>query len=182
MLDITISGKELYDEIREEFIHTNPCTIRLEHSLVSLSKWESKHRKPFLRSRNELTRDEMIDYVRCMTITQNVPQDIYYSLSDKQINEIFQYVDDPMTATWFSDNKTKSPPSREVITSEIIYYWMTSCDIDWKAEKWHLNRLLTLIRVCNAKNGNSGKMNKRDIMKQNREINAARRKMGRTSG
>lgn len=182
MLEIVIPGKELFDEVREEFIYTKACEIRLEHSLVSLSKWEAKHRKPFLSARNELTRDEMIDYIRCMTITQNVPEDAYYSLSDTQIKKVFEYVDEPMTATWFSNNKTQSSPSREVVTSEIIYYWMTAHEIDWKAEKWHLNRLLTLIRVCNAKNGNSGKMSKRDIMKQNQEINAARRKACKTSG
>lgn len=181
MLEITIPGKELYDEVREEFIYTNPCTIRLEHSLVSLSKWESKHQKAFLKVKDELSRDEMIDYIRCMTITQNVPYDVFYSISNDQIQEIFDYVDKPMTATWFSNNK-KTSPSRETITSEVIYYWMIGHGIDWKAEKWHLNRLLTLIRVCNAKNGTSGKMNSKEIMKQNREINAARRKAMHTSG
>lgn len=182
MLEIVIPGKELYDEVKEEFVYTKSCEIRLEHSLVSLSKWEAKHKKPFLSEKNGLSRDELVDYIRCMTITQNVPEDVYNSLSNNQIQEIFNYVDEPMTATWFSNNKQKTPPSREVITSELIYYWMTAHGIDWKAEKWHLSRLLTLIRVCNAKNGSDSKMSKRDIMKQNRELNMARRKANRTSG
>lgn len=182
MLEIIVPGKELFNEETQEFIYTKPRNLRLEHSLVSLSKWESKHRKPFLVAKEGLTKDELIDYVRCMTITQNVPEDVYYSIARDQIEQILRYIDEPMTATWFSVNKQTSSQTRETVTSEIIYYWMCAHQIDWKAEKWHLNRLLTLIRVCNAKNGASGKMNRKDIMKQNREINAARRRKMRSSG
>lgn len=182
MLEIVIPGRELFDEDKEEFVYTNPCKFRLEHSLVSLSKWEAKHKKAFLSKRNELTRDEAIDYIRCMTITQNVSDEAYYSLSQNQIDEIFQYVDNPQTATWFSNQKNNTSPSREVVTSELIYYWMTDYGIDWKAEKWHLSRLLTLIRVCGAKNGNSGKMTRKEIMAQNKMLNAQRRKRAHSSG
>lgn len=182
MLEIIIPGKELYDEIKEEFVYTKPCTLRLEHSLVSLSKWEANNKKPFLYKKEGLTREEQIDYIRCMTITQNVSDDVYYSLSNKQIKEIFQYVDDPRTATWFSVNKEKASSNREVLTSEVIYYWMCEYNIDWKAEKWHLSRLLTLIRVCGAKKRSSEKMSNKEIMKQNNEVNKLRRKASHSSG
>lgn len=175
MLEITIAGKELFNEETEEFSYTKPYNLVLEHSLVSLSKWEAKYHKPFLNQKEKLPREELLDYFRFMTITQNIPDDAYDFISKTEKNKILAYINDPMTATWFS--KTEQKPSREVITSELIYYWMTQYDIDWKAEKWHLNRLLTLIRVCSVKSTNNPKMNKRDVMKENSKINAARRKM-----
>ena len=126
-------------------------TILLEHSLVSLAKWESHWKKPFL-SKDQKTRAETIDYIRCMTLTANVNREFYNTLTQENINAVNAYINDSMTATTFYDGgKTKSP-SREIITAELIYYWMVSLQIPFECQNWHLNRLLTLIRVCNIKN------------------------------
>ena len=180
MLEITIPATELWDEINEEFITTKEQTLRLEHSLVSLSKWESKWCKPFLSKTNK-TDEEMLDYVRCMTLTQNVPDEVYRCLTDDNIRKIYEYIDAPMTATWFNDDKAKGT-SREQTTSELIYYWMIALNIPFECQKWHLNRLLTLIRVCNIKNQPPKKMSKRDIMSRNAALNAARRNKLHTKG
>lgn len=180
MLTITIPETELWDETREEYIYTKRQTLQLEHSLVSISKWEGKWCKPFLSS-NDKTLEETIDYVKCMTVTPNVKPEIYRCLSDENIEEINKYIAAPMTATWFSEDKT-ARPSREVITSEIIYYWMVALNIPFECQKWHLNRLLTLIKVCDRKNQPPKKMSKNAIMSRNAALNAARRKKTGSKG
>ena len=145
MLTIVIPEREYYDERKNEFIHTKEYEIQLEHSLVSISKWEARHNKPFL-DKKEKTTEETLDYIKCMTITQNVPDKAYLGLSQKNIKDIKKYIDSPMTATTFS-NVGNRGPSREIITSELIYYWMISLNIPMECQKWHINRLLTLIRV-----------------------------------
>ena len=179
MLQITIPAVELWDEKKEEFIHIKEHTLQLEHSLVSLSKWEAKWHKPFLTSVK--TREETLDYVKCMTITQNVNPDIYNYLTAENINKINEYIEDPMTATSFS-NGNNNKPSREIVTSELIYYWMIAFNIPFECQKWHLNRLLTLVRVCSIKNAPAKKMSKREIMSRNAALNAARRQKLGTSG
>lgn len=182
MLDITIPSTEYFDDRNNCFIQTREQKLRLEHSLVSLSKWESKWHKPFLSINTEKrTWEETVDYVRCMTITQNVNPDIYYALTDDNIKEIEDYISDPMSATWFN-NKNNGRPSREVVTAEIIYYWMIELDIPFECEKWHLNKLMTLIRVCNEKHSGGKKMSKKDIYRQNRALNSARKKKYNTRG
>ena len=173
MLQITIPGTELFDEKIGEFIEVKDKTIQMEHSLISLSKWEEKWRKPFF-SKDEKTTEETIDYFRCMTLTQNVDPNMYYCLTNKNVEDIKNYIDSPMTATTFS-SKENSRFNREIITAEIIYYWMLSLNIPFECQKWHLNKLITLIRVCNIKNQPAKKRSKRDIMSQNTAINAARR-------
>lgn len=180
MLTITIPETELWDENREEYIYTKRQTLQLEHSLVSISKWEGKWCKPFLSS-NDKTLEETIDYVKCMTVTPNVKPEIYRCLSSENIEEINKYIAAPMTATWFSEDKT-ARPSREVITSEIIYYWMVALNIPFECQKWHLNRLLTLIKVCDRKNQPPKKMGKNAIMSRNAALNAARRKKTGSKG
>ena len=180
MLTITIPETELWDETREEYIYTKRQTLQLEHSLVSISKWEGKWCKPFLSS-NDKTLEETIDYVKCMTVTPNVKPEIYRCLSCENIEEINKYIAAPMTATWFSEDKT-ARPSREVITSEIIYYWMVALNIPFECQKWHLNRLLTLIKVCDRKNQPPKKMGKNAIMSRNAALNAARRKKTGSKG
>lgn len=180
MLTITIPETELWDETREEYIYTKRQTLQLEHSLVSISKWEGKWCKPFLSS-NDKTLEETIDYVKCMTVTPNVKPEIYRCLSDENIEEINKYIAAPMTATWFSEDKT-ARPSREVITSEIIYYWMVALNIPFECQKWHLNRLLTLIKVCDRKSQPPKKMGKNAIMSRNAALNAARRKKTGSKG
>lgn len=179
MLKIVIPGIELYDEEKEEFITTKPQTLHLEHSLVSLAKWESKWNKPFLTKDNK-TYEEIIDYIRCMTITQNVSEDTYRLLTSENIQQVIEYIELPMTATTFSNQK--KTPSREVVTAEIIYYWMISLNIPFECQKWHLNRLLTLINVCNIKNQPQKKMSRKEIMSRNTALNAARRKQLNTRG
>lgn len=179
MLIIEIPDQEFFNEETQEFFTMKGQTLQLEHSLVSLSKWESKWNKPFL-SKEDKTVEETMDYIKCMTITQNPKPHIYNLLTDKNILEIKNYIDAPMTATTFSN--VNQGHSREIVTSELIYYWMISLNIPMKCEKWHLNRLLTLIRVCNIKNGPAKKMSKKEIMSRNAALNAARRKKLNTKG
>ena len=173
---------EMWDEEKEEFIPAKYKTLQLEHSLVSISKWESKWCKPFL-SKNEKTAEETIDYVRCMTLTQNVDPQLYSHLTPKNIDEVMAYIDAPMTATTFSEDPTSKRNNR-VITSEIIYHWMIALNIPQDYRKWHLNRLLTLIRVCSIENQPSKgkKMSQREIMNRNRALNEARRKKLNSKG
>lgn len=180
MLQLTIPAKELWDEVNEEFITTKEQTLQLEHSLVSLSKWEAKWQKPFL-SKDTKTFEETVDYVRCMTITQNVNPDVYNYMSDEDIERVNRYIESPMTATWFNENR-HDRMNREQITSEIIYYWMISLNIPFECQKWHLNRLLTLVRVCNIKNQPSKKMSRKEAMNQHNALKAARRKSRSAKG
>jgi len=180
MLQITIPAVELWDERKQEFITTKEQTLQLEHSLVSLSKWESKWCKPFL-SKQEKTFEETLDYIKCMTITPNVDPEVYNYLTNENIEEINNYINAPMTATYFSDDKTVKP-SREQITAELIYYWMIALNIPFECQNWHLNRLLTLIKVCNIKNQPPKKISKKEIMRRNAALNAARRKRLNTKG
>ena len=178
MLLLTIPPIEMFNEKTSEFVYSKETKISLEHSLVSLSKWESRWNKPFL-SKDNKTLEETIDYIRCMTITQNVDPEVYFRLTDENINTINKYIESPMTATTFSDN---GHSSREIITSELIYYWMISLNIPMECQKWHLNKLLTLIRVCNIKNAPAKKMSRREIMNRNAALNAARRKKLNSTG
>lgn len=179
MLKIVVPELELWDEEKQEFSTLKETTIQLEHSLVSISKWESKWHKAFL-SKKDKSNEEIIDYIRCMTITQNVPEDVYYRLSDENMEAINKYIDDPMTATYFHDDEQAN--SRETVTSELIYYWMIIQNIPVNFEKWHLNRLLSLIKVCNIKNAPPKKMSSKEIMRRNSALNAARRKKYNTKG
>ena len=180
MLKIIIPSTEMWDEVNEKFVYSKEQVLQLEHSLVSLSKWESKWCKPFLSKENK-TFEETIDYIRCMTINQNIPDEVYNCLTGENIREINEYISAPMTATRFS-NDAAGKRSREQITSELIYYWMIALNIPFECQKWHINRLLTLIRVCNIKNHPSKKMSRREIMSRNTALNAARRKKLRTNG
>lgn len=180
MLQITIPAVEQWDENKQEFVFTKEQTLQLEHSLVSLSKWESKWCKAFL-IKQEKTIEETLDYIRCMTLTQNVNSEVYQYLTNGNIDEVNRYIEAPMTATYFSDDKN-SKANREQITAELIYYWMIALNIPFECQKWHLNRLLTLVRVCNVKNQPPTKRSKKDIMSRNAALNAARRKRLNTKG
>ena len=180
MLEIVIPETDLWDESNQTFIYVKEQTLRLEHSLVSLSKWESKWCKPFLTDK-EKTTEETIDYIRCMTISQNVDPNVYKCINNKMRKEIFDYIQSPMTATTFSQKERKGS-SREQITAELIYYWMIACNIPFECQKWHINRLLTLIRVCEIKNTPPKKMSKRELMSRNASLNAARRRQFNSKG
>lgn len=179
-LIITIPAKEMYDEAKDEFIYTKECVLTLEHSLLSVSKWESKWHKPFL-SQKEKTLEETYDYIRCMSLSSNVDPNIIKYIDRLNLKKINDYIEDPMTATTIS--KRNSKPSREVITNELIYYWMTALNIPFDpCQKWHLNRLLMLIEVASIKNQPSKKMPKGEILKRNASLNAARRAARGTTG
>lgn len=179
MLTITIPSGELFDEEKQEFITSKEQKLQLEHSLVSLAKWESKWCKPFL-SKTKKTPEESIDYIRCMTITQNVDPDVYNFITEGNLAEVSSYIEAPMTATTINDHSVAK--NREIITAEIIYYWMIALNIPFECQKWHLNRLLTLINVANVKNKPPKKMGKAAIMRRNSALNAARRKRFNTKG
>ena len=179
MLQLTIPANEVWDEEKQEFVYIKEQTLRLEHSLVSLSKWESKWCKPFYAT-EEKTYEETIDYIKCMTLNQHIDPDVYRYLTNQNIKDINEYIAAPMTATTFSDNRRGG--FREHITSELIYYWMIALNIPPEYQKWHLNRLLTLIRVCEIKSQPPKKMSKGELMRRNSAINAARLKKYNTTG
>ena len=180
MLQIVVPASELWDEQKQEFIMTKEQELRLEHSLVSISKWESKWHKVFLSEKEEKSTEEIIDYVRCMTLTQNVDPLIYLCLSKENMEAINSYISDPMTATFI--NEPDGRPGREPVTSELIYYWMISLNIPFECQKWHINRLITLSKVCGYKNSPPKKMSKRQIMERNNRLNKIRRAKLGTSG
>lgn len=174
MLLITVPiTKEGWDEEKEEFLEPKTVTLQLEHSLIAISRWESKWNKPFF-SKQEKTDEEAIDYIRCMTLTKNVDQNVYYKLTANNFQAVNTYIESPMTATTFSDDKTRAP-NRQIVTSELIYYWMIANNIPFECEKWHINRLLTLIQICGIKNSPPKKMSQRELMRRNSSLNAARR-------
>lgn len=179
MLQITIPAmNDLWDERNQQFLSIKETTIQLEHSLLSISIWESKWNKSFINTKDK-TEEELIDYIKCMTITKNVDPNVYVCLTAENIQEIVNYINAPMTATNIRD---AGKSSREIVTSELIYYWMISLNIPVKFEKWHLNRLITLIKVCSIKNQPPKKMSRGEIMQRNAELNAARKKRLNTKG
>lgn len=179
---IKIEEQEMFNSETNEFYIIKATEFKIEHSLVSVSKWESKWHIPFLEESFAKTDEMLIDYVKCMTISQNVDPRVYENLSASVIKEINEYIEDPMTATVIKSRNQKKYGG-SYVTSEIIYYWMIAQNIPVEFEKWHLNRLLTLIQVCSEKNSTDNKqMNKRDILNQNKMLNAYRRNKYKTKG
>lgn len=176
MFSITIPGGEYWDESKQEFLYfPKDQHLSLEHSLVSISKWESKWNTPYLVKKNK-TRAESIDYVRCMTISQNVDPDVYLRITSLQFREIDKYINLPMTATTFTIRNAQKGRN-EVITSELVYYWMILYGIPFDpCQKWHFNRLMTLIRVCSIKNQTDKKMPRGEVLREQAALNAMRRK------
>lgn len=179
MLSITVHVPERFDEATFEIFPEYSKTIQLEHSLVSLAKWEAKWHKPFL-GKTEKSVEECRDYVRCMTITQHVESTLYQYISNENIQKINEYIEDPMTASWIND-KNKSKNGR-IVTAELIYYWMIALNIPVEFQKWHLNRLLMLIQICNEENKPQKKRSKKDLYSRNAALNAARRKSHHSKG
>ena len=178
MLTITIPLVETFDEENETF-GTEGIQLDLEHSLVSLSKWESHFEKPFL-GKADKSPEELLWYVQAMTLTKDVPAGVYENLSRENIEEINTYITAKMTATTFSEREQR--PTREIITAELLYYWMVALNIPFECQYWHLSRLLTLIKVCNIKNAPPQKVNKREAMSRQRELNAQRRAQTNSKG
>ena len=180
MLTVIVPGVEHYDEVAQEFITLGDVVLELEHSLVSLSKWESIHEKPFL-GMTEKSTEEAFSYVQAMCLTPEVPEETFLKLSEANFKAINEYIDAKMTATWFHE-APGAPRTREIITAELIYYWMITFQIPFECETWHLNRLFTLIRVCNIKNAKPKKMSRAEVAARNRELNAQRQKQWGTKG
>lgn len=176
MLTIPVDGQELYDDATGNFIYIKPVTLQLEHSLISVRKWESKWKKSFISKKEPLNPKEFIDYVRCMTINQNVDPNTYLALTPAQLKEISEYMTDEHTATTITDRRPRVQNRREIITCEQIYAQMVECGIDFACEKWHLNQLLTLIRICYMKHIPQQKMGLDSIYAQNKSLNDARRR------
>lgn len=187
MLTITIPAltfDEFWDEEKLEFIYPEPKKeqiLRLEHSLISLSDWESKWCKPFF-SKKEKTHEETLDYIKCMTLDDDVDPDVYNRLTTENISEIYEYINAPMTATVFYNKQESSKGVRETVTSELIYCWMIEMKIPFECQKWHVNRLMTLIEVCKRRNTPPKKRSKQEIMSRNAALNAARRQQLNTKG
>lgn len=185
MLTLTIPSAEFYDEVKEIFVNTAETTIELEHSLVSVSKWESALEKPFL-AESEKTDRETIEYIKCMTLTPNVDPILYEVLSGENYKQVSDYIEAKMTATWFSDKPSTpgGPAKKEIVTAELIYYWMVALTIPFECQHWHLNRLLTLVKVTNLKNQpeKSKKMSKMELAQRNRQLNAQRKAAMGTTG
>ena len=188
MIEITIPEDDWFNEETEEFVHMKGYTLRMEHSLISLSKWESKWHKPFLvsgkksSSRSELTKEELIDYFKAMTITKNIPDEAYMRLTANDIKAISNYISDPMSATTIHYANPTPSGKKETMTSELIYYNMIAANIPFSCEKWHLNRLLKLIEVCAVKNSPNKKMGKKESAMSNAALNKARRAKLGTKG
>lgn len=175
MKTVIIPGSELYDESKNEFITLKDTQLTIEHSLISIKKWEERWKVPFLKT--EKTAEQFLDYIRCMTINK-VDDNVYRFIPSDVLKEIVDYIADPMTATWFSDNETVGAQKREseIVTAEIIYYWMIALNIPMEFQKWHLNSLLTFIRVVSIKNEPKKKMSDREWAMQRSRLNKARSK------
>ena len=180
MLYLTIPASEYWDEQKQEFVYTKEQKLQLEHSLISLSEWESKWEKPFL-TKEEKSYEETLDYIRCMTVTRNIDPCVYQFLTQENLKQINDYIGAQRTATRVTEQKG-GKGGREQVTSELIYYWMIALNIPPEYQKWHLNRLLTLIRVCNIKNQPPKRRSQREIMSRNAALNAIRKKQLNTRG
>ena len=181
MLTINVPEQEFYDSRTNKFYTVKAKTLQLEHSLLSISKWEAKWKKPFL-SKEKMTVEQFVDYIRCMCLIPNIESETFRHLGKENYNAISDYINDPMTATWFNDENKPKGRSRETITSELVYYWMIALNIPMECQKWHFNRLMTLVRICNIKNAPPKKMKRNEILARNRALNEARRKALNSSG
>ena len=187
MVEIYIPKSQIIDE-ETGVVYTaeKDWKLALEHSLISVQKWEAKWHVAFL-NKGTRTFEQTIDYLRCMTLTPNVPDEVYYCIPHTELKRVLEYVDDPMTATRINDgfdsgNSYGKKMGKDVITAEVIYNWMISLNIPTEYRKWHLNQLLTLIRVINAKNQPKKKRRMRDVLEEYKSINEANKRRFGTKG
>lgn len=183
MLEIVIPEQhyEYFDDVKNEFgeVNVKETKLQIEHSLISLKKWEQTWHKPFLGN-SEKTYEELSDYIRCMTLNHGVDQEVYHWIPKDVLEKIVEYIKDPMTATWFKKNSLIGAQKvingqKEIVTAEIIYYWMITLNVPVEFEKWHLNQLLTLIKVINVKNSKQEKKDPREAARERAALNAKRR-------
>lgn len=179
MLTIIVPGSELWDEENEIYIYTKETKLNLEHSLLSMSRWEARWKKSFLSS-DDKTIEEVIDYIKCMTLNKNIDPKVYSSLTSQNINDIISYINDEQSAT--TVNLPSRGPSRRIVTTEVVYYWMIAFNIPHEYERWHFSRLLKLIEVCSAYSSPQKKMGKKELLDRNAKLNAARRSKFNTKG
>lgn len=172
---------EFFDEDKSEFMSFPAVDLELEHSLTSLATWESKWEIPFL-SDKEKTDEQTLDYIKCMTLTNDVAPEVYLRLDADHYKKVSTYIDAKMTATWFSEDKPNQKKSRVIITAEIIYHWMVTLNIPFECQHWHLARLLTLVKVCNQQNSPPEKLSRQQVIDRNRELNEQRKAQLGTSG
>ena len=194
MLKIIVPAAEFFDEINEEFIYKKEQHLQLEHSLVSLSKWESKWHVPFFTASGELTMEQQLDYIRCMNLNDETDPGVYAMLTKKQLQAITEYMDDPMTATWFRGEPRPNEPRTSKVsprklrsrgtetTAEVIYCQMFQFGVPKECEQWHLNRLMTLLRVCSESQMPPKKMSPGEATAQRQALNAKRKAKLRTRG
>lgn len=178
MLYLDIPESTYFDEADQSFHTIKAQRLTMEHSLLSISKWESKWHIPFLEKRFPKTNEQIIDYMMCMTLTQNVDPNLFYALPKSEVDKINAYIEDPQTATVIKTNKQEGAApkvKKEYVTSELIYYKMIAYNVPDKFEKWHINRLLTLLQICDIKNEQPKKLNSKQAASQRASLNAARR-------
>ena len=180
MLKIVVPGGSFFNELTNEFIDQESVTLELEHSLVSISKWEAIHHKSFLAQKTR-TPEEQLDYIKCMVITKDVDDSVFYRFTTENYQEIYKYIEEPMSATYIK-KPSNNGRGGDTVTADLIYYWMISFQIPFECQYWHLNRLLTLIQVCEIKNGPKNKMSRNEILRSNAALNAARRKKYNSKG
>lgn len=174
MLQLTVPDRELFDDAKQEFLTLPGFVLRLEHSLLSVSKWEAEFQKPFFGT-EEKTVQETQAYIRCMDLDENTDPRLYKFLGGAELDQIRAYITDKQSATWFSE-KPRGGPSRETVTSELVYYWMIALGIPFEpCQNWHFNRLQTLIRICLLKQEKPKKMSRSELASRNAALNAARR-------
>lgn len=182
MLKIHLDAEELFDEDASRIVTLSALDLELEHSLVALANWEAKHEKPLLGKFEECSSEEIFSYIHSMIVTPDVPEDVVYRLTEEHLKTINSYIESSHTATWFNETLRKDQPSREMVTSELIYYWMFSLTIPIECESWNLNRLFTLIRIYNAKSGKQKKRTPQEIAADYRALNRERREKLKTKG
>ena len=180
MLTLIVGRQEHFDEEKSEFLFLGGVELSFEHSLVSLSKWESKFQKPFLTPGNK-TNEDTLAYIRFMLLTEDVPDEVLMRMTQKDLDAINDYIESSQSATTFGVLPEKKSTG-DVITSELIYFWMVNYNIPFEVENWHLNRLFSLIRICNVKNSKPKKLSPHEIAQRNRDLNAKRKAELQTSG
>jgi hypothetical protein len=180
MLTIVVPGDEFFDNDKEEFLTQGDTVLHLEHSLVSLSKWETIFEKPFL-GKEEKTTEEMVAYVHCMNVGDEIPPAVFSRITKENVSDINAYINAKKSATWFSELPT-APRASEIITSELIYYWLVTFNIPFEVETWHLNRLFNLIKICNIKSAKPKKMSRSELAARNKKLNEQRKAQYNTRG